>query len=98
MGVPDRGLTWPDHGQNQGNVLIRLRVVFAPRCTPKTAQCTSLRKKLNCCVDFIADTPMESFSRYHVDVGIEPRRETLLDVREGDQVERSGFVVGDKVD
>jgi len=37
--VPDRGLTWPDHGQNQGRGRIRLRVVFAPRCTPETAEC-----------------------------------------------------------
>jgi len=31
MGVPHRGLTGPDHGQNQGKRRIRFRVVFAPR-------------------------------------------------------------------
>jgi len=31
MGVSNRGLTWPDHGQNQGTGRIRFRVVFAPQ-------------------------------------------------------------------
>jgi hypothetical protein len=39
MGVPDRGLTWPDHRQNQGKGLIQLRVVFAPRCAPAFCAC-----------------------------------------------------------
>ena len=35
MGVPNRGLTWPDHGQNQGKARIRFRVVFARQQRPR---------------------------------------------------------------
>src|SRR4051794_26412854 len=31
MGVRNRGLTWPDHGQNKGKRLIRFSVAFPPQ-------------------------------------------------------------------
>jgi len=34
MGMPNRGPTWPDHGQNQGKRQIRFLVVFAPQPAP----------------------------------------------------------------